>query len=364
MSHNILPRNFLPARAPRLRRIPPGKLPAYNNTRRPLQWIDMGLIFQAYAYLSHCPCNLIARIPACQESYDMRPEIAVLDIQGQYRVYTEFYRADAAQKTIIMVNGSMATTASFAQTVKSLHPQFNVVLYDQPYAGKSKAHNRHERMLTKEIEGQILLELIDHFAAEHVLSFSWGGAATLSALAQRPQRIEKAVISSFSPVLNAPMRDYLERGVDYLSNLDRDRVGHLVNSTIGKHLPPLFKRFNYRHVSSLAEHEYGQMHFHITDVLQSDPQCYVNAARKINVPVLFLNGEWDEYTSADDARLFANHVRHSTFSTVQATGHFLDMEHKAACRDSRNAVMNFLTPTHRESRPRYSFVQDYHALAI
>ncbi|BBP60999.1 alpha/beta hydrolase [Pseudomonas sp. St316] len=294
----------------------------------------------------------------------MRPEIAVLDIQGQYRVYTEFYRADAAQKTIILVNGSMATTASFAQTAKNLYPQFNVVLYDQPYAGKSKAHNRHEKMLTKEIEGQILLELIDHFAAEHVLSFSWGGAATLSALAHRPRRIEKAVISSFSPVLNAPMRDYLERGVDYLGSLDGDRVGHLVNSTIGKHLPPLFKRFNYRHVSSLAEHEYGQMHFHISDVLNSDRQCYINAAKKINVPVLFLNGEWDEYTSADDARLFANHVEHSTFSTLQATGHFLDMEHKAACRDSRNALMGFLTPEHHESRPRYSYVQGYHALAI
>lgn len=102
----------------------------------------------------------------------MRPEIAVLDIQGQYRVYTEFYRADAAAKTIILVNGSMATTASFAQTVKSLYPQFNVVLYDQPYAGRSKIHNRHEQMLTKEVEGQLLLELIDHFAAEHVLSLS------------------------------------------------------------------------------------------------------------------------------------------------------------------------------------------------
>lgn len=180
MSHNILPRNFLPAGTLRFRLVPPANCPPIT-TPVDLFWIDMGLIFQAYAYLSHCPCNLIARIPACQESYDMRPEIAVLDIQGQYRVYTEFYRADAAQKTIILVNGSMATTASFAQTAKNLYPQFNVVLYDQPYAGKSKAHNRHETMLTKEVEGQILLELIDHFAAEHVLSFSWGGAATLTA---------------------------------------------------------------------------------------------------------------------------------------------------------------------------------------
>jgi pimeloyl-ACP methyl ester carboxylesterase len=294
----------------------------------------------------------------------MRPEIAVLDIQGQYRVYTEFYRADAAEKTIILVNGSMATTASFAQTVKNLHPQFNVVCYDQPYAGRSKAHNRHEKHLTKEVEGQILLELIDRFAAEHVLSFSWGGAATLVALAQQPRRIEKAVISSFSPVINAHMLDYLERGVDYLGIRDGDRVGHLVNNTIGKHLPSLFKRFNYRHVSSLAEHEYGQMHFHINDVLHSDRQCYLNAAKKINVPVLFLNGEWDEYTAAEDARLFGNHVAHSSFTTLQATGHFLDMEHKAACRDSQNALLGFLKPAPQASRTRYSFVQDHHALAI
>lgn len=294
----------------------------------------------------------------------MRPEIAVLDIQGQYRVYTEFYRAEAADKTIILVNGSMATTASFAQTVKNLHPQFNVVLYDQPYAGRSKIHNKHERMLTKEVEGQILLELIEHFCAEHVLSFSWGGTATLQALAQRPRRIEKAVISSFSPVINEPMRDYLERGVDYLGNLDRHRVGHLVNDTIGKHLPSLFKRFNYRHVSSLAEHEYGQMHFHISHVLNSDRQCYLKAAKNIQVPVLFVNGEWDEYTSANDARLFANHVPHSSFSTIRATGHFLDMEHKAACRDSRQALLEFLRPGQHDGRLRPHQPQDQHALAI
>jgi rhamnosyltransferase subunit A len=294
----------------------------------------------------------------------MRPEIAVLDIQGQYRVYTEFYRADAAEKTIILVNGSMATTASFAQTVKNLHPQFNVVLYDQPYAGKSKAHNKHEKMLTKEVEGQILLELIDHFAAEHVMSFSWGGAPTLIALAHRPRRIEKAVISSFSPVINEPIRDYLERGVDDLGSRDGNRVGHLVNDTIGKHLPSLFKRFNYRHVSSLAEHEYGQMHFHISHVLHSDRLCYLKAANSIDVPVLFMNGEWDEYTAADDAKLFANHVQNSSFSTIQATGHFLDMEHKSACRDSRDALLGFLKPARHESRSRYQYVQDHHALAL
>ncbi|WP_327438704.1 alpha/beta hydrolase [Pseudomonas donghuensis] len=294
----------------------------------------------------------------------MRPEIAVLDIQGQYRVYTEFYRADAAEKTIILINGSLATTASFAQTVRNLHPQFNVVLYDQPYAGKSKPHNRNEHLLTKETEGQILLELIDHFGADHVMSFSWGGACTLLALAHKPRRIERAVVSSFSPVINEPMRDYLERGCQYLSACDRYQVGNLVNDTIGKHLPSLFKRFNYRHVSSLDNHEYAQMHFHINQVLDHDLGNALRAARVIDIPVLFMNGEWDEYTTTEDARQFGQHVRNSHFREIRATGHFLDMEHKAACRDTREVLLGFLKPALKESRPRYSYTQEHHALAI
>ncbi|QXI29851.1 alpha/beta fold hydrolase [Pseudomonas vanderleydeniana] len=295
----------------------------------------------------------------------MTPEIAVLDIQGQYRVYTEFYRADAAEKTIILVNGSMATTASFAQTVKNLHPQYNVVCYDQPYAGRSRAHNHHEKMLTRAVEAQILLELIDHFAAEHVMSFSWGGAATLVALAEQPRRIEKAVICSFSPVINEPMRDYLERGIKHLGACDRAEVGQLVNSTIGKHLPSLFKRFNYRHVSSLAEHEYGQMHFHVREVLESDRPGCLKIASRIHVPVLFVNGEWDEYTTPEDARQFGKHVRQSHFRTIATAGHFLDMEHKSACQDTRRVLLDFLKPSHQESRARYyRYVQEHHARAM
>jgi len=294
----------------------------------------------------------------------MRPEIAVLDIQGQYRVYTEFHRAEGAEKTIILINGSLATTASFAQTVRNLHPQFNVVLYDQPYAGKSKPHNRHERLLTKETEAHILLELIEHFRADHVMSFSWGGACTLLALAHQPRLVKKAIVSSFSPVINEPMRDYLERGCRYLADCDRYQVGNLVNDTIGKHLPSLFKRFNYRHVSSLDSHEYAQMHFHINQVLEHDLERALKAARNIDIPVLFINGDRDEYTTVEDARQFSRHVGRSQFSVIRDAGHFLDMEHKAACEDTRSAMLGFLKPALRETRHRYTQEAGQHALAI
>lgn len=276
----------------------------------------------------------------------MKPKIAIVEIDRQYKVYTEHYLNAGADKTIILVNGSLATTASFAQTVRYLRPRFNVVLYDQPYAGQSKRHNRHGQPIRKEDEAKILLELIEHFSADHVLSFSWGGAATLLALAERPQRIEKAVISSFSARINTPMRDYLESGLTFLQACDRYNVGCWINTTIGKHLPSLFKRFNHRHVSSLAEHEYRQMHFHVNEVLARDTECYLACANAIEVPLLFVNGEWDEYTSAQDARLFAEHARQSEFHTVKKAGHFLDMEHQAAWHDTQQALLGFLQPAH------------------
>ena len=275
----------------------------------------------------------------------LKPEIAVLDIQGQYRIHTELYRCDTAQNTIILVNGSMATTASFSQTLKNLHPHLNVVLYDQPYAGKSKPHNPHQKMLTREIEAQVLLELIEHFEANYLLSFSWGGTAALTALACAARRIEKAVISSFSPLINAAMRDYLERGRHCLAACNRTQVGNLVNDTLGKHLPPLFKRFNFRHVSNLDEHEYAQMHFHINQVLSCEQQCFLSATQGIEIPVLFINGQWDEYTAASDARHFAQPIANSQFISLENTGHFLDMEHKSASHISKNALLGFLQPT-------------------
>lgn len=92
----------------------------------------------------------------------MKPAIAVVDIHRTFKVHTEFYANPSARKTIILINGSLATTTAFAQTLKYLQPQFNVVLYDQPYAGRS-THNSHTRPISKEDEAAILLELIEQF---------------------------------------------------------------------------------------------------------------------------------------------------------------------------------------------------------
>lgn len=239
-----------------------------------------------------------------------------------------------------------------------------MVLYDQPYAGQSKPHNSHSRPISKEDEAAILLELIEQFQVDYLLSFSWGGVAAMLALAQRPARIEKAVITSFSPLLNAPMLDYLEKGMTYLHAIDGEKVGHLVNSTIGKYLPSLFKRYNHRHISSLDSHEYLQMHAHINQVVHMDNHCQMDCLAAIDIPLLFINGEHDEYTSPDDVRLFAEHLSDCQFAIINNAGHFLDMEHKKAWLQSQAVMLGFLQAPARNSssyRPQHD---QHHAIAV
>ena len=87
------------------------------------------------------------------------------------------------------------------------------------------------------------------------------------------------------------------------------------------------------------------MHFHIEHVLSSDPPCFLRATQGIEIPVLFINGQWDEYTVASDARHFAQPIANSWFISLENTGHFLDMENRSASHSSKNALLEFLKPT-------------------
>lgn len=272
----------------------------------------------------------------------MYAEKAVVRVHNELKVQTRFYPHPSSDRTLILVNGSLATCASFSQALRYLRPLFNVVVYDQPYAGASRIHNRSQAMIGMEDEALILLELIEYFRADQLMSFSWGGVPALLALAQRPERIQRAVIGSFSPILNTSMLAYLKSAQQYLAACDRHKIASLVNDTIGKHLPPMFKRCNFQHVSTLEVHEYAQMLHHIRQVLKLDTGRYMQCVGNVDVPLLFINGELDEYTSPNDALYFADLARRSEYVKIRNTGHFLELEHQTAWEDTRQAVEQFL----------------------
>ena len=272
----------------------------------------------------------------------MYSEKAVVRVHNDLKVQTRFYPHPTSDNTIILVNGSLSTCAAFSQTLRFLNATRNVVLFDQPYSGASRVHNRSLPMLDMEDEALILLELIEYFQADEVMSFSWGGVSTLLALAQRPERIQRAVISSFSPVLNRPMLDYLQRAQDYMAACDRHRIAALVNGTLGRHLPPSLKRSNFHHVSTLDVHEYAQMLQHIRQILGLGSERYMRCVGNIEVPLLFLNGERDEYTTAQDALYFADLARRSEYVCIRGAGHYLELEHPQARDAVHQVVERFL----------------------
>jgi rhamnosyltransferase subunit A len=274
----------------------------------------------------------------------MELESLVVGVPGGRKVYVERHCFNPSFETVILVNGALATTTSFNQTVKYLKEHFNVVLFDLPYAGQSKEHNvaGGEVHLTKDDEVDILSHLIERFRPSYLISISWGGVAALLALARGKTSVKRAVIGSFSPVLNEPMLDYIHRAHTMLEQLDRHGAASLLNSTVGKFLPRLLKLYNHRYLSGLPLEDCGQVAFHIRQILALDSANYVEKLGSIRIPLLFVNGELDEYTAASDVRELSRHIRDCEFVTVPKAGHFLDLESKHVWGEVRRITNGFL----------------------
>jgi pimeloyl-ACP methyl ester carboxylesterase len=244
-----------------------------------------------------------------------------------------------------MVNGALATTVSFSQTVRNLKDHANVVLFDLPFAGQSRIHNSGAGILTKEDEVDILMDLIRRFDVNYLVSASWGGVSALLSLARRPPTIEKAVILSFSPVINNAMCDYMTDARHFLMKRDIQGGAQLLNETVGKYLPRLLKSHNHEYLLQMVDGNELQIMFHIDQIFALDQTQYVERFRAIDIPVLFVNGALDEYTTFRDVRSLSQYIECSEFAIIPNAGHFLDLESTEARRATGAAKREFLFGT-------------------
>jgi len=282
----------------------------------------------------------------------MKPEASVLNVFGKHNIYVEHYKKDEAAKTVILVNGAFATTSSFNQTVRYLKDKVNVVLFDLPYAGQSKQHNLGGEVLSKEDEVEILLNLIDRFQVNYLMSVSWGGVSSLLSLARRPPSIEKAIIASFSPVINPAMHDYMAGARHFLVTGDPLNAAQLLNNTVGRYLSGLVKSHNLQYLLSSVGGNEEQIIFHIDQIFDLDKKQYMHQFSSIDVPVLFLNGELDEYTTPQDARTLAQYIPLSEFAVVENAGHFLDLESRQLWRTVSGIIRSWMFGEELQPEPR------------
>jgi rhamnosyltransferase subunit A len=273
----------------------------------------------------------------------VKSEIGLISVFNKYLIYYEYHKREEANKTAIMVNGALATTTSFSPTIRNLKDNVNIVLFDLPFAGRSREHNNNSSgVLSKDDEVEILLYLIEHFDVNFMISASWGGVSSLLSLARRPPTIEKAVIGSFSPVINDAMYSYMVNARRFLCDQDVPGGAQLLNSTVGKYLPRLLKVHNYQYLLSMVQGNEQQIMFHIDQIFELDHRNYIDQFAAIDVPVLFVNGALDEYTTTEDVRSLAKHIKYSQFAVIPDAGHFLDLESSRARRAAGEIMRSFL----------------------
>jgi len=273
----------------------------------------------------------------------MHCEQKIISLDAGYRVYAEHYVCQGSRGTVLMVNGAFATVTSLHHTIKYLQESFNVIAFDLPFAGQSRELNSPGIVLTKEEEVNIVLEMMEYFRPDFAISMSWGGVSLLLALAQRPKSVRRAVLGSFAPSLNKPMREYLQQTLLFLDSGNFRDGAALFNSTLGSHLPRLFKTFNARYLGQFAEEARGQIGYHIRNILELDASQYTSSVAAIEIPLMFINGELDAYTTAESIRDW--HFQHTEVrrERVPGAGHFLDMEGKAPWRHMRSLITHYLT---------------------
>lgn len=268
-------------------------------------------------------------------------EQLLVPLPAGLKVYVERHVFDPAFESVILINGALATTASFGQTIKYLGERYNPICFDLPYAGQSKAHNEPGFILTKDDEVDILLHLIGLFEPAFLLSVSWGGVASMLALSRARTSVRRAVIASFSPLLNEPMTAYVTAARDYIAAGENLKAAQLLNDTVGRHLPRIMKLYNYRYLSTLPRDEQHQVAFHVDQILAIRPEQYLHEFRNIDCGLKFINGELDDYTTPGDVRSLGHHLKRAEFETIGQAGHFLDLEGRAALRQVRTAILDY-----------------------
>jgi len=266
------------------------------------------------------------------------------NLYRHFNIHVERIGDDPRRKTVLLVNGALATTSSFTRTSKCLAEHFNVVLFDLPFAGRSQPYNPDPGLVTKDDEVEILLALVQRFEVNHLVSASWGGISTLLALTRHPPTIESSVVMALAPDLNPPMLAYVQRVHELIAVDDKSAIGHLLNDTVGHFLPPRLKATNHQHLSSMPSTEYRQARFHIDQVLQLGDGNYLRALSAIQSPVHFINGAKDIYTPADGARVFQEYIPRCSFAVAEDTGHLLDLESRQSANAVHQALLGFLLP--------------------
>lgn len=153
----------------------------------------------------------------------MRNEPTVLHIKG-FNVVVEFTaNTTRTSNRTLLINGALATSASFRNWKKFLSGTSDVITFDLPFSGLSKPFNEASpEIVTIDDEVAIIEKIISIYQPNVIASASWGGAATLKLLKSGHHNLRHVIIASYSFEFNDVMQEYVARA----NRLSRERKFH------------------------------------------------------------------------------------------------------------------------------------------
>jgi len=272
----------------------------------------------------------------------MNGEKQIITVSGGGRVHCEYFATPAPRGTVLMVNGAFATITSLHHTIKYLVEQFNVIAFDLPFAGASRELNPGTGTLEKEREVSILLDLMRIYEPDFAMSMSWGGVSLLLSLPHRPASLKRVILGSFAPEVTLPMREFIEQSSKLIADGEYVEVADLFNRTMGRCLPRIFQGLNARYLGEFIPQAKSQILFHFQHVLSMELQHYEATLAEIDLPLMFVNGELDQFTTPESISRLHLPRAQIRRECVPGAGHFLDMEGTSIRRQMRTLLIDYL----------------------
>ncbi|CAK9887124.1 MAG: Rhamnosyltransferase 1 subunit A (plasmid) [Candidatus Erwinia impunctatus] len=257
----------------------------------------------------------------------MSHKSAVLRVKG-FNVFVEFTASTThTNNRTLLINGALATSASFRNWKKFLSGKSDVITFDLPFSGLSKPFNQDDfGIVTLDDEVAIIETIISVYQPNVIASVSWGGAASLKLLKSGHHNLRHVIIASYSFEFNDVMQNYVAEA----NRLSRERKFHelamLMNDEVGFYLPKQMKACNYRHLAGLDDIEYRQGRFHLEQISGMRNDDYRSIVSNSPCQFHFINGDLDRHTPQKSIQDVCGEKENTRFYQIPEAGHFLDLE--------------------------------------
>lgn len=241
-----------------------------------------------------------------------------------YKDRSIFYEIDGVGKPILILNGIMMSTKSWAPFIPSLKEHFQVIRFD--FLDQGQSDKLIGQSYTQELQVEVILELMKHLNFEKVsmVGISYGGEVALMFATMYPNKVERLMLFNTSANTSPWLKD-IGRGW-IASGKTRDGQ-HYYQTTIPVIYSPHFyeekiewmKKREQILIPVFSNPVFLDQMERLT--LSAEPFDVRASLGTINCPTLIVSAEEDYLTPVHNQEYLQKHIPSSLWIKIPFAGH-------------------------------------------